>query len=106
MAENFNEPEIRGFVGYSAGEDVVARRGPQLNPHWYEHGAMKAARNARFRLIPGNVRAQVIATARQRDKPGRPSAGRDHPQCARIPLPASAAARSGPLPLPVEQATD
>ena len=25
---------------------------------------MKAARNARFRLIPGNVRAQVIATAR------------------------------------------
>jgi hypothetical protein len=28
------------------------------------HGAMKAARNARFRLIPGNVRAQVIAPAR------------------------------------------
>jgi hypothetical protein len=26
---------------------------------------MKAARNARFRLIPGNVRAQVMATARQ-----------------------------------------
>ena len=26
---------------------------------------MKAARNARFRLIPGNVRAQVIASARQ-----------------------------------------
>ena len=26
---------------------------------------MKAARNARFRLIPGNVRAQVIAAARQ-----------------------------------------
>jgi len=26
---------------------------------------MKAARNARFRLIPGNVRAQVISTARQ-----------------------------------------
>ena len=25
---------------------------------------MKAARNARFRLIPGNVRAQVIASAR------------------------------------------
>ncbi len=39
-------------------------RGRHLNPHWYEHGAMKAARNARFRLIPGNVRAQVIATAR------------------------------------------
>jgi hypothetical protein len=65
MAENFNEPEIRDFVRQIlAGEEIVAQRGPQLNPHWYEHGAMKAARNARFRLIPGNVRAQVIATAR------------------------------------------
>jgi hypothetical protein len=36
----------------------------KLNPHWYEAGAMKAARNARFRLLPGNVRAQVIASAR------------------------------------------
>lgn len=66
MVQSFNEPEIREFVQrILAGEDVVAQRGRQLNPHWYEHGAMKAARNARFRLIPGNVRAQVIATARQ-----------------------------------------
>jgi hypothetical protein len=66
MAENFNEPEIRDFVRQIlAGEEVVGRRGRQLNPHWYEHGAMKAARNARFRLIPGTVRAQVMATARQ-----------------------------------------
>ena len=66
MAENFNEPEIREFVKrILAGEEVVAQRGKQLNPHWYEAGAMKAARNARFRLIPGNVRAQVIAGARQ-----------------------------------------
>jgi hypothetical protein len=66
MAENFNEPEIREFVRQIlAGEEVEGRRGRQLNPHWYEHGAMKAARNARFRLIPGNVRAQVMATARQ-----------------------------------------
>lgn len=65
MAENFNEPEIREFVRQILeGEEIVAQRGPQLNPHWYEHGAMKAARNARFRLIPGNMRAQVIATAR------------------------------------------
>jgi hypothetical protein len=65
MAENFNEPEIRDFVQrILAGEEIVGQRGRQLNPHWYEHGAMKAARNARFRLIPGNVRAQVIATAR------------------------------------------
>jgi hypothetical protein len=44
---------------------VVAQRGRQLNPHWFEAGAMKAARNARFRLIPGSVRAQVISAARQ-----------------------------------------
>ena len=66
MAENFGELEIRDFVRrILAGEEVVALRGRQLNPHWYEAGAMKAARNARFRLIPGSVRAQVIASARQ-----------------------------------------
>ena len=65
MAENFNEPEIREFVRrILEGDEAVGQRGRQLNPHWYEHGAMKAARNARFRMIPGNVRAQVIATAR------------------------------------------
>ncbi|HEY7634411.1 MAG TPA: hypothetical protein VH763_02610 [Gemmatimonadales bacterium] len=66
MAEHFGEVEIRDFVRrILAGEEIVARRGRQLNPHWFEAGAMKAARNARFRLIPGNIRAQVIATARQ-----------------------------------------
>ncbi len=65
MAENFAEAPIRDFVRrILAGEEVVAVRGRQLNPHWYEAGAMKAARNARFRLSPGNVRAQVIASAR------------------------------------------
>jgi hypothetical protein len=66
MAESFGEPEIRDFVRrILVGEEVVLQRGRQLNPHWYEAGAMKAARNARFRLIPGSVRAQVIASARQ-----------------------------------------
>ena len=66
MAENFNQPAIRDFVRQLlTGEEVAGQRGRQFNPHWYEHGAMKAARNARFRLIPGNVRAQIIATARQ-----------------------------------------
>jgi len=66
MAENFNEPEIREFVRrLLAGEAAVTRRERQVNPHWYEHGAMKAARNARFRLIPGSVRAQIMAAARQ-----------------------------------------
>jgi hypothetical protein len=67
MAEHFSEPAIREFVRrILAGEEVTTQRGRQLNPHWYEAGAMKAARNARFRLIPGSVRAQVIASARQR----------------------------------------
>jgi len=66
MAEHFSEPAIRDFVRrILAGEEITTSRGRQLNPHWYEAGAMKAARNARFRLIPGNVRAQVIASARQ-----------------------------------------
>jgi hypothetical protein len=66
MAENFSEPAIRDFVRrILSGEETTAQRERQLNPHWYEAGAMKAARNARFRLIPGNVRAQVIASARQ-----------------------------------------
>jgi len=66
MAEHVAEAEIRDFVRRSlAGEEVVSRRGRQLNPHWYEAGAMKAARNARFRLIPGSVRAQIIAAARK-----------------------------------------
>jgi hypothetical protein len=96
MAENFNEPEIRDFVRQIlAGEEVVGRRGRQHNPHWYEHGAMKAARNARFRLIPGNVRAQVMATARQAGKtrvveaaPGTITAA-----SRGFPLPSSTAAR-------------
>ncbi len=66
MAEHFSEPEIRDFCRrILASEEVVLQREKQLNPFWYEAGAMKAARNARFRLIPASVRAQVIATARQ-----------------------------------------
>ena len=101
MAENFNEPEIREFVRQILkGEEVVARRGRQLNPHWYEHGAMKAARNARFRLIPGNVRAQVMATARQsgqtRVVEAQPGTIGSAPRG--FPLPASVAARAETVP--------
>jgi hypothetical protein len=93
MAENFNEPEIREFVRrILGGEEVVSRRGRQLNPHWYEAGAMKAARNARFRLIPGSVRAQVIAAAR---KGGLARVVEASPAVATVPTPA---------PAPVERA--
>ena len=59
----------------------AASAGGSSIPHWYEAGAMKAARNARFRLIPGNVRAQVIATrAAGRPGPRRRGAGRCAPR--------------------------
>ena len=105
MAENFNEPEIREFVRQIlAGEEVVSQRGRQLNPHWYEHGAMKAARNARFRLIPGNVRAQVVGTARRSGQtrvinaePGtmRAAPGVARPK-SRVETPAEPVVRPGP----------
>jgi len=108
MAESFNEPEIREFVRQIlAGEEVVGRRGRQLNPHWYEHGAMKAARNARFRLIPGNVRAQVMATARQsgqtRVVDAQPGTIGSTPRA--FPLPASAGARAETTPTPMQSGT-
>jgi hypothetical protein len=100
MAENFGEPEIREFVrGILAGQEVVGRRGRQLNPHWYEHGAMKAARNARFRLIPGNVRAQVMSTAREsgqtRVVEAQPGTMAQAPRA--FPLPSTVGARSVPV---------
>jgi hypothetical protein len=52
---------------------------------------MKAARNARFRLIPGNVRAQVIATARASGRTlvvdGQPGAGGNASKPAPAPQP-------------------
>jgi hypothetical protein len=108
IAENFNEPEIREFVHQIlAGEEVVSQRGRQLNPHWYEHGAMKAARNARFRLIPGNIRAQVVATARSSGQsrvinaePGTmkaaPGVAVPRPKSPRVETPVEPVVRPGP----------
>jgi hypothetical protein len=99
MAENFNEPEIRDFVTrILGGEEVVAQRGKQLNPHWYEAGAMKAARNARFRLIPGNVRAQIIATARSA---GQARVVDAQPGTVRQASRATPVATAQPAPIPV-----
>ena len=78
MAEHFSEPAIRDFVRQIlAGDEITARRERQLNPHWYEAGAMKAARNARFRLIPGqrsrsgHRRARAQAATPAWSRPGR-----------------------------------
>jgi hypothetical protein len=59
-------------------------QGGKLNPFWYEQGAMKAARNARFRLIPAAIREGVIAAAKKvgavrgpsaREQPSGPASG-------------------------------
>jgi hypothetical protein len=65
MAQNFGDQALRDFVvRILDGEDPRVEPGRKKNPHWYEHGAMKAARNARFRLIPGTVRHKVMEMAR------------------------------------------
>ena len=113
MAENFAEPAIRDFVRrILAGEEISAQRDRQLNPHWYEAGAMKAARNARFRLIPGSVRAQIIATARQggQARVVEAQAGALHgvskaaPAQPATPAPASSTAPASPVQEPLAEA--
>jgi hypothetical protein len=104
MSENFNEPEIREFVRrILSGEEVVAQRGRQLNPHWYEAGAMKAARNARFRLIPGNVRAQVIGAAR---RTGQARVVEAAPGTVRQVSRATSVPEAAPAPQPAEPVTE
>jgi hypothetical protein len=45
------------------------RSGQIVNdPFWYEKGAMKAARNARSRLIPSETKARILLLARQKNK--------------------------------------
>lgn len=96
MAGHFSDEVVRDFAArILAGEPVETRRGRQLNPHWYEAGAMKAARNARFRLIPGNVRAQVIAAAR-RSGQARVVENRPHPTSSATAPVVEAGVRTGP----------
>lgn len=59
-----------GTAGELPLETVIAVKrqplyqGDRLNPHWFEHGAMKALRNARVRLLPLILREHVMAMAR------------------------------------------
>ena len=54
---------VRSILAGDQPENI--KPGRKMNPHWYEQGAMKAARNARFRLIPVKVREMVIQQAKQ-----------------------------------------
>jgi hypothetical protein len=69
VATNFREEEIRKFAaGLLVGDVTPVHPGATFNPFWFEHGAMKAARNARFRLIPAIVRARVMKAAKDAGK--------------------------------------
>jgi hypothetical protein len=59
------DDDTKAFVSLILdGEDVTEfAMGKRFNNFWFEHGAMKAARNARFRLIPAGLKAQVVAMA-------------------------------------------
>jgi hypothetical protein len=62
----FDEPTkafVRALLANERVDEFAA--GKRYNPFWYEHGAMKAARNARSRLLPAGLKAQVIAMANQ-----------------------------------------
>lgn len=63
-ASTFDD-DTKAFVAMVLnGEDVTEfAMGKRFNNFWFEHGAMKAARNARFRLIPAGLKAQVMALA-------------------------------------------
>lgn len=74
MADKAQQEETRDFaaavLAWSQGDAPEPRiiPGRRLNPFWFEHGSMKAARNARFRLIGAETRAMVIARAKDAGK--------------------------------------
>jgi hypothetical protein len=69
MADNFRDEATADFCKRILnGEDATVQPGRQFNPFWFEHGSMKAARNARSRLVSADVKAMVIARAKQAGK--------------------------------------
>jgi hypothetical protein len=55
-------------TAWGAKRQALTFRNGKLNPHWFEQGCMKAARNARARLIGAELKARIIALARETDR--------------------------------------
>lgn len=69
MVENAKEEHMRVFCqALLNGEVTMFKPGPIYNRFWFEQGSQKALRNARFRLIPAAVRAEIIALAKASGK--------------------------------------
>jgi len=64
------EAEVDSAIGVKRQWTKLKRRDGSImpDPFWAEKGAMKAIRNARMRLIPEDIKAQVIAFAKDRGR--------------------------------------
>ena len=68
-ATEAGDEDIRDFAtAVLEGQDVHTEGGKKLNPFWFEHGSIKAARNARNRLLPSAIKAEVIALAKRENR--------------------------------------
>lgn len=71
IADNFKEEHIRNFaaavLAWNGEKETEPRikTDPRYNPFWYEQGCMKACRNAKIRMIPMLMRAEVIGIAKK-----------------------------------------
>ena len=69
MVENAKEEHMCVFCqALLDGEAAMVKPEPTYNRFWFEQGSQKALRNARFRLIPAAVRAEIIALAKASGK--------------------------------------
>ncbi|MBX6366052.1 MAG: hypothetical protein IRZ00_19565 [Gemmatimonadetes bacterium] len=60
--------EVALDTAWGAKRQPLVGDGGRFNPHWFEQGAMKAARNARSRLIGAELKARIIQLARETGK--------------------------------------
>lgn len=70
VSGNFSDEQTKIFARKILDGEAVEEfaAGSDFNPFWYEHGAMKALRNARFRLLPQQVVAATIAIAKEQKR--------------------------------------
>lgn len=69
FAMNARDDALADICGRALlGEDVAVQPQRQFNPFWFEHGSMKAARNARLRLVPSSIKQMILNEATTKGK--------------------------------------